>query len=91
MGHDPRPVEVAKQDVVVIGQQPDWHADLAVGPRGLGQVEELMSVLIAKDLELWPQPFERRPHGEPGPRAHVGHRRWTERREVAPHQHVFGE
>ncbi len=52
MGHDPRPVGVAKQDVVEVGQQPDRRMDLAMRPRSSRQVEELMSVLIAKDLEL---------------------------------------
>ena len=52
---DPRPVGVAEQDVVVLGQEARRGRRVRVGPRRVGQVEQLASRSVPEGDELGSQ------------------------------------
>ena len=82
-GHDPSPVGVGEEDVVVVGQEANRDWGFRRGTRRLRQVEQLDSVLVAEGGQLGAELFERGTHRQTGPGAHVGGGGGTKGGEVA--------
>ena len=85
----PAPLGVREQDVVVLGQEADGRRRLRIGPRRVGQVEELAAVLVAEGPQARPEALDDLAQpGQPAPGRHVGDGRRAERGEVPEHDVV---
>ena len=51
-------VGVGEQNVVVLGQEARRRGGVGIWPRRVGQVEELLSVLVAEDAQARAQPLD---------------------------------
>ena len=79
----PASLGVREQDVVVLGQEADRRGRVRIGPRRVGQVEELAAVLVAERPQPRPQALDDLAQpGQPAPGRHVRDRRRPERGEV---------
>ncbi len=52
--HEPAPVGVGEEDVVVLGQEPRRGRGRGIGSRGVRDVEELAARLVAEHREARP-------------------------------------
>ena len=82
--HETGTVGVRQQHVVVLGEKPRWCRRVGIGPRRVGQVEQLAASLVEEHPQARPEPFDHLAHpGQARPGRHVGDGRRPERAEVA--------
>ncbi len=69
---DAATVGVGEQHVVVLGQEARRRGGVGIRPRRVGQIEELLSVLIAEDAQARAQPLGHLAQsGDTAPSLHV--------------------
>jgi hypothetical protein len=83
VGGDTGAVGMGKKRVVVLGQESRWRGGVGIGPRRLGQVEELTPTLVPEHRQSRPKPLNdlgQPAQARPGP--DVCRARRTEGRQV---------
>ncbi len=89
VGHEPGPVGVRQERVVVLGEEAHRCLDVAGRPRRIGQIEELPAALVTEAAQLWAQPFDDFAKAcQVRPRGDVGDGRGTKGLEISQHDVV---